>query len=144
MGESKASPRKVRKEARALQALQMRIEAATYQEIADALHITKSSAWTLVKHALDDLKKEVHEEAEHARAAELIRLDNELAALWPACVAGDVQAIDCSLRISKRRSDLLGLDAATKSELSGPGGGPLTNPFAALTVEQLRKLADDK
>ena len=63
---------------------------------------------------------------------------------WVA-VLRDPDAKDCDkIRAGELIVGHAGHAITTKSELSGPGGGPLANPFAALTVEQLRKLADDK
>lgn len=44
--------------------------------------------------------------------------------------AGDVSAGDLMLRIMARRAKLNGLDAPVKTELSGPGGGPIRTETA--------------
>jgi hypothetical protein len=57
----------------------------------------------------------------------------------PAFLAGVMSCID-------RRCKLLGLDAATRNEISGPGGGPIkteqsTKPdLAKLTADELRQM----
>jgi len=68
-----------------------------------------SRAHTLVTEALGTI---VHEEATALRDLEASRLDTMQAAIWSRAVTGDLRAIDTALRISARRSRLLGLDLA--------------------------------
>jgi hypothetical protein len=56
------------------------------------------------------------------RELELTRLDAMLLPLWRRVQAGEEKAIDRALRIMERRARLLGLDAPTRGELSGPEG----------------------
>jgi hypothetical protein len=69
--------------------------------------------------------------------------------LWPHIQEGSAAAVSAGIRVSERRSRLLGLDApvATKSELSGSLGVYAERLeadralFGTLTVEQLEELA---
>jgi hypothetical protein len=59
------------------------------------------------------------------RLLEASRLDAMQAALWPAALAGDVQAITTTLKIMVRRAALLGLDLQRPVWLSnGDGDDP--------------------
>src|SRR5690606_22498535 len=71
---------------------------------------------------------------EHSRMerhVSLGRCEAALRAIWPRICRGDVEAINAFVRLDQRRAKLLGLDAPTKQELSGPDGGPI--PVAAQT-----------
>lgn len=105
------------------QALQLRQAGVAYEDIAQRLGYSgRSSAWRSVMSAL---KQTLQEPADEVRTLELERLDRMLLGLWPQAVHGNQGAVDRALRIMERRAKLLGLDAPTKSELSGPQGGPI-------------------
>ena len=119
-------------------ACEMRTRGMTYQQIADTLHVTKSSAHKMVERTLAAI---VQEPAEAVRQLELDRLDAMYTAAMevlerqhftvsqgkvvdlggqPLEDDGPVlQAIDRLLKIQERRARLLGLDSATKTEISG-------------------------
>jgi hypothetical protein len=101
---------------------------------------------------------EAHRAAEAAevgiyRQQENERLDALLEAAWPRAtelhpvfdkegnVVGeelDMRAVDTVLRLMDRRAKLNGLDVPVKTELSGPGGGPV--PISAASLNELRAL----
>ena len=64
------------------------------------------------------------EEHEFFRAMELERLDATTAGLWPGIQEGSAAAVSAGVRVSERRSWLLGLDepTATRTELTGSLG----------------------
>jgi len=55
--------------------------------------------------------------------------------------AGDPTFLARVLDCIRRRADLLGLDAPTRSELSGPGGSPITLAAGQLTDDELERIA---
>lgn len=64
-------------------------------------------------------------------------------------IQGDLAAIDRFVRLSERRSQLLGIDAPRAVQLTGAEGGPLRVAagidgwdLARLTPEQLRQLRE--
>jgi len=65
--------------------------------------------------AIDAIDKE--------RRLSLARLDVAVKALWTKVRKGDGEAIRELVRLEQRRAKLLGIDAADKHEVSGPGGG---------------------
>ncbi|HKJ76511.1 MAG TPA: hypothetical protein VKA64_04830, partial [Gammaproteobacteria bacterium] len=86
-----------------------------------------------VSRALAEINAKTAEDAEEVKRLELERLDRMLLSLWPKVTNGDPQAVEKALKVSERRARLLGIDAPTRGELSGPGGGPLeVSGFAAL------------
>lgn len=120
-------------------ACEMRARGMTYREIAAELQVARSAAHKMVERALREI---IQEPAEEVRRLELERLDALYAAAMdilerhhvtvshgrivlgmdgePLEDDGPVlQAIDRLLKIQERRARLLGLDAATKTEVSG-------------------------
>jgi hypothetical protein len=63
-------------------------------------------------------------------------LDDLQASLSEAALQGDIRAINATLKIQDRRARLLGLDAATRAEGSGPNGRFQVEK--AITVDQAR------
>lgn len=59
------------------------------------------------------------------RALSVARLDKATKGIWDQVESGEVDAVDRLVKLEARRAKLLGLDAPTKSELSGPDGGPI-------------------
>ncbi len=96
----------------------LRRDGATYQEIADRLGFADRSA---ARHAVERaLAAAVREPAAELRELELMRLDR-LYLVASELLDGDdldvrLKAVDRLVRISERRSRLLGLDAPTKIE----------------------------
>jgi hypothetical protein len=123
---------------RKLQALELRKAGATYQAIADQLgYRSVSGAHKAVTAAL---KATLREPADQLRELELTRLDAMLLPLWRRVQSGDEKAVDRALRIMERRARLLGLDAPSRGELSGPDGSPLALDLTGLSHEQLALL----
>lgn len=54
------------------------------------------------------------DQAAQVRTIEMARLDRAQAAIWPAVIQGDLPAVETWLKLSTRRSKLLGLDAPTQ------------------------------
>lgn len=120
------------------EAARLRARSMTYQQIGDALGVTKQSAFAMVKRALSDTLKEP---ADQVRQLELDKLDAmEAAALaimerqhWahsngklvymgeePLVDDGPaLAAVNTLLKVQERRSKLLGLDSPTKLAVTG-------------------------
>lgn len=75
---------------------------------------------------LERLNAETAASASEMRRLELERLDAMTLALWKQATSGNQGAIDRVLRLMERRAKLLGLDAPTKQEVTGPDGDSLT------------------
>lgn len=105
--------------------MRLRVLGATYAQIGERLGISKQAAHEYVTTELALLRAQTAEAAEQVRDLELARLDAVLVPQLKAAIEGSQGAVDRVLRIQERRAKLLGLDAPTKSEVGGPGGGPV-------------------
>jgi hypothetical protein len=99
--------------------MEMRLEGKTQKEIGRTLGLTRTGVFRAVEAAL---KRTLNPPAEKLRALELAKLDVMERALWRRVETGDEEAIDRTLRIAKRRAELLGLDAPARMEHSGELG----------------------
>lgn len=104
-------------------ALGLRRNGATYEQIAEALDISVSTARNYIKDALEAITKDIAETADEIRELELQRLDHMLRVLAPkietSAAEGDYRPMQMQLRIQERRAKLLGLDAPSKHDHSG-------------------------
>lgn len=120
-------------------ACELRRSGATYEQIGRALGKDKNNVRKDVLNAIAAIPREA---AEEVLQLELLRLDGLWLGVWPKAKTGDVQAIRAAVAIMDRRAAYLGLDAPTKSELTGKGGASLN--YTALTHEQLVAIAAGK
>ncbi len=98
------------------QALELRIGGATYARIAEALGMTSGGAFKAVARGLARIAGESEEKATTLRRIEMLRLDRMHLGLWGRASSGDEKAVRAELGISKRRSELLGLDRRPRPE----------------------------
>jgi DNA-binding CsgD family transcriptional regulator len=134
----KNSPRMIAVHEKERQALELRKAGATFDEIADALGMSKNGVWKAVTRAL---KSMTAEPAEELRSLEVARLDTMQRGLWNDARKGKVAAVDRVIKISERRSKLLGLDAPTKAEVTGKDGAPINtgDPTPQLAASLIRQ-----
>lgn len=116
--ESKSSGRRLTAAERKQKALELRKACASYQAIGDALGVSKQQAHRYVTAALESIRIETAEEAENLRTIELERIDSLFLECYALAKKGDLPAVDRCIRLSERRCKILGLDAATRSEIS--------------------------
>lgn len=105
-------------------AIDLRLAGMTYREIGDALGVHHKTAEEYVDRVLS-ISGETVENREKVLALELQRLDRMQSRLWNRVLAGDHAADYLILKIQDRRARYLGLDAPQRTEVSGPGGGPI-------------------
>jgi hypothetical protein len=117
-------------------AVRLRLSGASYEDIARQLdYAGRGGAYAAVTR---ELKRRLYEPAEELRTLELERLDRAQVAVWKVIVQHAcpvncpqehvhemepdprdvVNAVSAYLRISKRRAELLGLDAPKKIDIS--------------------------
>ena len=104
-------------------------------KIAEELGLPKYSpqaAHRDVTERLTELNRSLCHSAEELRALELERLDVLLNALDPAIGLGDTKSIAQAVRISERRSKLLGLDAPIEVRLQAQAEAIATAEFTVL------------
>jgi len=117
--ESIASSRRILAAERRKKAMDMRRDGASYEDIAAALGIAKSTAHKTVTKGLIKTRQDTSEMADEVRTLELLRLDEYHEKLRPKVEKGDVQAIMACIKIQDRRSKYLGLDAPTEIKQEG-------------------------
>jgi hypothetical protein len=122
-------------------AMSLRLAGASYAQIASVCRVSKQQSFRDVLASLHESLELRNSDANFYRETELLRLDAMLVALWPKVQKADVEAVHAALRISQRRSALLGLDALQASRLELSGGvlhiQPAPNPLEKLTDTQL-------
>ena len=102
-------------------ALELRKAGGSYSEVARQLSVDVHTAHADVGAELAALRETTTDRAEELRDLELQRFDQMTASLWPQIQAGSPPAVTAAIRVSERRSRVLGLDepVVTKSEPSG-------------------------
>jgi hypothetical protein len=119
MSESKTSVRRLEAVEKQLKALELRKAGKTFLAIAGELgYASQSGAFKAV---ISALHKTLQEPADELRVLEIGRIDTALAAIWPQVQGGDLPSVDRFIRLSERRSKLLGLDAPTNVDVTTKG-----------------------
>jgi hypothetical protein len=104
---------------RRVRAFGLRKAGASYRQIAQQLGVGVNTAWADVNAELMELRAQTTVDAEAVREMELQRCDEMILGLWPAVRRGDPKSVMAAVRVSDRRARLLGLDAPSKTELTG-------------------------
>ena len=92
---------------RKARAVELAIQGVKYDDIAKAVgYSNRGTAYKVVRQALDET---IAANVQELRATEIARLDALQAAIWPAAMAGDVEAVGQVLALIDRRAKLLGL-----------------------------------
>lgn len=118
---SAAKARKIESQGKALE---MRRMGMGYEEIAQKLECSKSTAHGYIKTAMADARAQIEADAREMKAEEISRLDGMLRGLWPDARKGSHGAVDRVLKIMERRAKLLGLDAPVKMAHGGDADAP--------------------
>lgn len=105
---------------RDLEALLLRQDGHSFQEIADKLgFLNRDGAWKAVQRALRTTQ--ISATPDEHRQVELARLDELTTALAKLAKDGDLGAVDRMLKISVQRSRLLNLYVSVNAPMSNPG-----------------------
>jgi transposase-like protein len=100
-------------------AVELRCQGLGYEEIARQLgYADNSGAYKAVQAGMKDAGRERSVELTDLEVERLDRLNQSH---WKAAVNGDPVATDRILKIMKRRAELLGLDAPTKTDITSKG-----------------------
>lgn len=101
---------------RRLQAMRLRKDGLTYDEIGREMGVSVSRARQLVREEFQRLKQECNETAEEALILALDQLDDLYAQLRPKVDLGDLKAADICHKLIQSKAKLLGLEV-TKLEI---------------------------
>lgn len=114
-------------------ALALRCEGLTFDQIGARLGFTRQRAHQLVSNALAAVAAEQKELAEHQLAFELAQIDSVIRGMAAKSARGDAKAGAVILKAMERRAKLLGLDAPTKTDVTSGG-----KPIAPITPDDPR------
>lgn len=105
----------------------------TIKEIAARLGVSGATAHSYIRNAIDGELKDHDKNVERGRHLEDARLDEWLKKTMVALeterdVDKAVKLLGLAIKLSERRSKLLGLDAPVKQEVTGKDGAPVAGP----------------
>lgn len=123
---------------RAQQALELRMSGQTWAAVAAALQYADESGARKAANAL--LDRTDFELADEYRDTEGARLERLLLAVWPAALAGDLQAVEGARKLIESRVRLYGLAAPSRVEVRA---GITAKEFATEAVRLLDELGGD-
>lgn len=111
-----------------------------WQSIADQTgYASPGAACTAVNEALKIHLREQNELVEELRAVEIARYDRLQAAFWPKAITEkDPKAAEVVLKCIAGRTKLTGTEMPARTELTGPGGGPIA--LAATSMDEFEAL----
>jgi len=136
-------------EERRAKVVQLKVDGYSFREIGAKLGINEGTACRDYRAVIDRTKAEADETVDEARRESLARIARAIRVLMPMVDAGDeetvkrrlaagepaplviaqanaaLDAMDRLDKLEKRRAALLGLDAPTRSELTGKDGAPV-------------------
>lgn len=121
---SRNAPARVRRFKRQADALRLRVEGKTYQEIATDIGVHRRHAIRLVSSALAEVGLEIASNREELRNLQAARLEALVAALWPKVRAGDVKAAISMVAILAQIARLFGLNEPSRIKASVQTGQP--------------------
>jgi len=133
--EAKTSPRRLEAALRMKRALELRMAGYTYQEIATAVGYKTRQGAIMAVEAL--LARTLTPPAEQWRALTVERLTKVLQVFWQPMAEKDEKAAAVVLKAISDLREILGIDAPTQHELSGPGGGPVQVEHIASLVDKM-------
>jgi hypothetical protein len=114
--------------------VRLRKQRFSYEQIGNQLGLSTSWVHEIFQKARKEL---IRDDLETIIDLECRTLDDMQASLSTAALQGDTSAINATLKIQERRARLLGLDAPSRAEHSGPNGRPFQIE-KAVTVDQAR------
>lgn len=124
------------------EAYRLYLEHHSEYDIGIALGKSQSTISNYIQDALVMKTEELEKITPHIRALEIQRCDQHILH-WYAASKHDVRASELLLHWTERKHKILGTDIS-RSEISGPGGGPITINAHSLDLKKLnaRQLAN--
>jgi len=131
------APRRASAAEKRRQAVLMRISGATYEDIGNALGISRQAAYIHVKTALEQTRLQTSEDTEALREIEKERLERMVLALTPKAQKGDTAAVDTVRKLSESLRKLLGLNMPERVDVTS--GGEKIKSYIGWTPEEWAK-----
>jgi hypothetical protein len=122
--------------------LSLRVSGRSFQEIGDALGVSKPVAWKIVDKALQEFRQAHMADADQVRAVAMARLEALVRHAWAKVEQGDMDAVRTVLLVTARLCKMMGLDAPSTYKVTAPAGGArrLDQMSEAELVERARIL----
>lgn len=139
----KSDAKKIGAAERRHQALNLRRGGGSYRSIASQLNISIEQVRRDLNQSLKALAEQELELAEELRALEADRLNTLTLGFWSKAVGGDLNAANFVLRVSERRSKLLGLDKPAQMDITQTNlGGPNWSALQGVVMEALKSFPE--
>jgi DNA-binding CsgD family transcriptional regulator len=126
------------------QCFELRKAGASYQEIARAMGLSHEGARKICKRVFRKLDEHTQESAREYRTLELGRIGALIKALWKRGLEGELKAIDRLTKLIDLEAELCGTKAASKIEVTGAEGGPLSvavrPDFTGFSMDELQQM----
>jgi DNA-binding CsgD family transcriptional regulator len=139
----KACAKELQIEQRREKAAELRLAGHSIREIARALDVGIATIHSDIEAVLERTRDASGDAIEKDRRLSLARIDVAIKGLWESVKTGNHDSVRELVRLEQRRAKLLGLDAADKHEVSGPGGSSIpldvtAKASLALKLDELR------
>jgi hypothetical protein len=106
--------------------------------------MTREGAHQACKRVFAKLNESTFESAREYRTLELGRIGSLIKALWKRGLEGELKAIDRLTKLIDLEAELCGTKAASKIEVTGAEGGPLTvavrPDFTGFSMDELQQM----
>lgn len=138
---SRTSAFQIKRQKQIQEALDYRLQGHSYPKIAEAMGLRPTQLSTVYDWVVEGMARIIREPAEKLREMELERIDLLLAAHFADAAGGDMEKTSTVLRVMDRRAKLLGLDAPTKTEVTGVVATAAMSGHAPSDNDRARQLA---
>jgi hypothetical protein len=115
----------VQAEHRRYKSFALKMSGKTYREVGLELSVSSKTAFKDVQRVLKE-QRPPQEEVEYFRNVEVTRLEVILNKIWPKVEAGDYQAIDRAIKISRQIAELTGANSPEKLAFTDKKGNDLS------------------
>ncbi len=118
-GQSKTAAQRIASAEKREKALQLRKMGFSYEKIGEQIGCSKQHVHRVITEELGKLRESNYASAEDLRTLQAERIAYAINQVMIAINTGDITAVDKLCRLLDREARLFGLDAATRTEISG-------------------------
>ncbi len=108
--------------------MELRMGGRDLEAIGRELGISKQAVWYHIVKALEAMRAETTDAAQHYRDMQMVRLERMLDKIWHRVEIGDEESIATALKLFDRQAKLMGLDAPQKIAQTNLEGTSLVEP----------------